>query len=299
MTINPDSTFLDANSNGAPGNAAAGTYGPMRLRNVFAALRSTQVLNDITLSTPPASSPEGASYLVAPAGTGDWAGRDNQIATHINGAWVFSPPQAGVAYGLATTGGIYSWNGSAMSQVGGADLNALHDGIADATAAEITALTTDETVLVELANGALRQVKIGDLPSAGADLNALHDGIADATAAEITALTTDETVLVELANGALRQVKIGDLPSAGGGSGGVGPYTAGQSSGSWRASLSARNTDNNNRTITFPGGPTADGYWIYSRSDRIGSLDIARPGGDIQGNAGGTQLNVGAAWIAV
>jgi hypothetical protein len=48
-----------------------------------------------TLSTPPASAQDGASYLVPAGAVGDWSGSDGRIAVRANGGWVFLAPRAG------------------------------------------------------------------------------------------------------------------------------------------------------------------------------------------------------------
>jgi Protein of unknown function (DUF2793) len=47
------------------------------------------------LTSPPATPLEGQRYLVAPAPTGVWAGKANQIAAFQDGAWAFYPPLMG------------------------------------------------------------------------------------------------------------------------------------------------------------------------------------------------------------
>jgi len=52
-------------------------------------------LEDKDLTAPPGSPPEGAAYIVAPGGTGQWAGHDQAIAAWQDGAWAFYEPQQG------------------------------------------------------------------------------------------------------------------------------------------------------------------------------------------------------------
>ncbi len=52
-------------------------------------------VQDRDLSAPPGSPSEGDRYLVMPAGSGGFAGRDNQIAHYRDGAWDFHAPQSG------------------------------------------------------------------------------------------------------------------------------------------------------------------------------------------------------------
>ena len=56
-------------------------------------------VDDRDLSSPPGTPAEGARYLVKPAGSGAFAGKDNQIAHFRDGTFVFFMPQAGwIAY---------------------------------------------------------------------------------------------------------------------------------------------------------------------------------------------------------
>lgn len=46
-------------------------------------------------TTPPASPAEGDRYIVPAGATGAWAGRTDQIAVRINGAWEYHAPKVG------------------------------------------------------------------------------------------------------------------------------------------------------------------------------------------------------------
>ena len=52
-------------------------------------------VKDRDLTTPPASPANGDRYIVPATATGVWAGKANQIAVRIAGAWEFYPPQIG------------------------------------------------------------------------------------------------------------------------------------------------------------------------------------------------------------
>ncbi|WP_062196558.1 DUF2793 domain-containing protein [Caldimonas taiwanensis] len=48
-----------------------------------------------TVTTPPASPMDGERYIVPAGATGEWAGRTDQIAVRIGGAWEYHVPQVG------------------------------------------------------------------------------------------------------------------------------------------------------------------------------------------------------------
>ncbi len=56
-----------------------------------------------TVTVPPASPAEGDTYVVAPAATGAWAGKDGKFAGWLGGAWSFRTPAEGwLAYVVDT-----------------------------------------------------------------------------------------------------------------------------------------------------------------------------------------------------
>jgi hypothetical protein len=59
---------------------------------------------DASLTAPPGSPAEGDRHIVAASATGAWAGKDGQVATFVDGTWVFATPEAGwLAFDIATT----------------------------------------------------------------------------------------------------------------------------------------------------------------------------------------------------
>lgn len=48
-----------------------------------------------TIATPPTGPAEGDTYVVGPAATGAWAGKEGKLATLLDGAWSFRTPQNG------------------------------------------------------------------------------------------------------------------------------------------------------------------------------------------------------------
>ncbi len=75
---------------------------------------------DLTLTTPPLSPAEGERYVVASGATGDWAGKDDAIATWQDGAWAFLTPKAGWCIWSAADESLFVFDGAAWQGAGGA-----------------------------------------------------------------------------------------------------------------------------------------------------------------------------------
>lgn len=58
------------------------------------------------LAVPPSTPATGASYLVAAAASGDWAGHDGAIATWADTQWLFATPCDGARIHDASTGAL-------------------------------------------------------------------------------------------------------------------------------------------------------------------------------------------------
>jgi hypothetical protein len=52
-------------------------------------------VKDRDLTAPPGSPTAGDRYIVGAAATGDWSGKDGQIALYISGGWAFYEPKIG------------------------------------------------------------------------------------------------------------------------------------------------------------------------------------------------------------
>ncbi len=69
---------------------------------------------DASLSSPPTDPKDGSTYRVLANATGDWAGKEDQIAIQLGGAWHFIAPKAGLRLFDRQTGGSShydtSWN---------------------------------------------------------------------------------------------------------------------------------------------------------------------------------------------
>lgn len=74
------------------------------------------------LDTPPLQADEGARYIVAPGGSGAWAGQDHNVAVWTDAAWIFYAPNAGWRADVLATGGTVRFDGSAWAAPAAATL---------------------------------------------------------------------------------------------------------------------------------------------------------------------------------
>lgn len=84
-------------------------------------------VKDRDLASPPPSSSEGDRYLIAPAATGPWSGKDGKIAAWQDGAWSFHAPQEGWRLWIADEDVLLVHNGA--SWTGAATQNAAFVGV--------------------------------------------------------------------------------------------------------------------------------------------------------------------------
>lgn len=106
-TPNLQLPFLDANQ-----NQKHVTHNAALL--VLDALVNCNVVST-ALSTPPTAPGDGKCWLVAPAGTGVWAGKDGQIAAWQDGAWTFYAPKPGFTCFADDLGTLLAWSGTAWA----------------------------------------------------------------------------------------------------------------------------------------------------------------------------------------
>jgi len=184
--------------------------------------------------TPPVAPVLGDRYIVGDAATGDWAGREGQIAMRSENAWIFTVPRAGwQAFVSDLGGGVGTWatfDGSSWAIVP-AIMPATVDQIGINTSADATnrlAVSADATLLNHA--GAGHQLKVNkntttdtasllfqDNWSGRAEMGlAGEDGFsvkvsADGSAWQ-TALRTDPaTGAVEFPGGGVRAAAVGDV----------------------------------------------------------------------------------------
>jgi len=66
---------------------------------------------DKDLTAPPGSPTTGDRYIVGASATGDWASKDNQIATYDGDGWVFRAPNTGWLCWVEDEGELYFYDG--------------------------------------------------------------------------------------------------------------------------------------------------------------------------------------------
>lgn len=81
------------------------------LRGLDALVQLSVIDRDLT--APPSSPADGDRYIVNASATGDWSGKDNQIAAWQDGAWAFYPPRAGWMCWVADEESLITWDGAA------------------------------------------------------------------------------------------------------------------------------------------------------------------------------------------
>ena len=85
---------------------------------------------DKDLATPPGSPSIGDSYIVAGAATGDWLGKENQVASYDGDGWIFFEPNNGWLCWIDDETEIYFYDGnwSAFSNLSGSGYLSLTGG---------------------------------------------------------------------------------------------------------------------------------------------------------------------------
>lgn len=73
---------------------------------------------DKDLTSPPGSPTTGDRYIVGGSATGDWAGKDDQIATYDGDGWVFRAPNEGWFCWVADESEIYFYSSSSWGALG-------------------------------------------------------------------------------------------------------------------------------------------------------------------------------------
>ncbi|RIA56751.1 DUF2793 domain-containing protein [Dichotomicrobium thermohalophilum] len=109
------------------------------LRVLDAAVQLSVLDRDLT--SPPASPSDGDRYIPASGATGDWSGKDLNIAAWQDGAWAFLAPREGWLCWVADEDVLVVWDGSQWIDAGNvASLNPASGGLVGVNA---TADTTN------------------------------------------------------------------------------------------------------------------------------------------------------------
>jgi hypothetical protein len=82
---------------------------------------------------PPVTPVTGDRYVVAATATGDWAGKENQIAEWSGTAWIFTVPNKGFTLNNEADDTDYNYNGSAWVNIGSSIPKGTPVDISDAT----------------------------------------------------------------------------------------------------------------------------------------------------------------------
>ena len=103
------------------------------LARLDVAVQLAVIARDVT--TPPADPAQGDRYLVAAGASGDWAGRDGEIAVYDMNTWVFQAPVAGWVARVLSEDAQVRFDGTAWQDgVGALEVDTLGvNGAADAT----------------------------------------------------------------------------------------------------------------------------------------------------------------------
>jgi len=126
-----------------------------KVQGMIAGLKWLVPVLDKDLVEPPVSPVEGDRYLVASPATGDWVGKENNIAEWDGSAWVFTAPLLGMAVLVTDEVNIFAFDGTdwimPYGEVAGDMLKSVYDisdsGIVDA--AEKLKLGADEVSVAE------------------------------------------------------------------------------------------------------------------------------------------------------
>ena len=70
-------------------------------------------------SNPPATPVDGDRYIIASAASGDWSGKENQIAAFQDNAWIYYHPSEGWLAWLANEDKLLVFDGAAWNEVSG------------------------------------------------------------------------------------------------------------------------------------------------------------------------------------
>jgi hypothetical protein len=229
------------------------------------------------LTTPPGSPTDGDRYIVASGATGLWTGWDLNVAFWTDGAWLRLVPRRGwVAWSVADAG-LYVWNGTAWTPVGG--------GISDGDKGDIV-VSGGGTVwtLDPAANAVLNRLGLG-----GATPDATNRLSVNAPAALFNnAGTSFQMVLnkAAAANDALLVFQTGFSTRAIFGTGGSDDFTL-KVSPNGSTFYDAMIADRTSGRVRFPVGLALDGLAADPASPADGFVWLNSTAGQLRARLGG------------
>ena len=74
---------------------------------------------DRDLTVPPGAPINGDRYIPAPGSTGEWSGKDPQVAAYQDNAWIFYTPKEGWRCWVADENMLVAYDGSSWTSVSG------------------------------------------------------------------------------------------------------------------------------------------------------------------------------------
>jgi len=117
------------------------------------------VVTDHTLTLPPALPQDGACYIPGSGSLNAWAGKDDQIAAFLDGAWQFFSPQTGWSVYALSLGATLTYDGTGWLAAADLPLRVAQLGVStDADQTNRLAVSSDATLLSH--SGAGHQVKV-------------------------------------------------------------------------------------------------------------------------------------------
>ena len=117
---------------------------------------------DRDLATPPISPANGDRYIIAPGGTGEWTGKDGQLAAFQDGAWMYYLPQEGWICWVEDDDFLLAYDGSTWIATGsgGSSVNPTPLVGVNATADTTNRLSVSSPATLFNHEGAGHQAKI-------------------------------------------------------------------------------------------------------------------------------------------
>lgn len=83
-------------------------------------------VKDRDLTTPPSSPANGDRYLVAMSASGEWVGKEGQIAAYQDNAWMYYPPLEGWLCWIADEDKLLAFDGTFWNQVSGGSAGSIN-----------------------------------------------------------------------------------------------------------------------------------------------------------------------------